>query len=810
MTRQKNSYLKIFITAFISFMIITIPVVIYNKGYMTYYGDFNSQQLPFLQHMYESIRNGNILWDWNTDLGSDFISTYSYYLLGSPFFWIMLTLPQKLVLYSVPWILSLKYAVAALTSYAYIKRFTKIDSSAFIGGMLYAFSGFQAYNIFFNQFHDPTAFFPLILLAMEEHITRGRRGIFAVTVALSALTSYFFFAGQAVFLIIYFIIRSQSKDFKITPAKFFTLLLEAILGTAAAAFILFPAALSVLENQRLSNHLYGMDLLAYSDRTRIWRIIQGFFMIPDSPARPNLFSDGTSKWSSIAGYLPLFSMIGVISYLKAKPDTWKSRLIKICIVFAFIPVLNSVFFMLNSEYYARWFYMPILIMALITAQVFERSDIDTRPGIRVCGIFMFAALIISFLPSKTEDGEVVWMGFADHKAYFYITLGISFVFLLIAASILKRKKNGKEYLKKGICCTTAACFISTAATFYFGIYEGPYPEQFIASSINDKSAEILNDDTDFFRTDISENCDNYAMFWGYPSMRSFHSTVSPSIMEFYNSVGIRRDVASRADTSFYALRGLFSVKYYFSRKDINGTEIKTPDMPGFEKISDGDNFAVYKNKYYIPMGFTYDSYISEEEFNKLSDQNKTNVLMRALLLSDEQIKKYGNIFDDPEPIDSKSLTQESYIDDCINRIFSSCYEFSKSTGGFRAKISTNKESMVFFSIPYDKGFTAFVNGEETEILKVNNGFMAVVVPEGDNSIIFSYTTYGLLTGIRISAAAFLIILMYILIYLIYKNINSKKAKTLQLSSEEIQPDDRTAAIKIVEGSVIDINITEVK
>ena len=52
--------------------------------------------------------------------------------------------------------------------------------------------------------------------------------------------------------------------------------------------------------------------------------------------------------------------------------------------------------------------------------------------------------------------------------------------------------------------------------------------------------------------------------------------------------------------------------------------------------------------------------------------------------------------------------------------------------------------------------------------------------------------------------------MYILIYLIYKNINSKNAKTLQLSSEEIQPDDQTAAIKIVEGSVIDINITEVK
>ena len=207
MIKQKNSYLKVFLSAFCMFFLIVLPVVIYNKGYMTYYGDFNSQQLPFLKHIHESVRNGNILWDWYTDLGSDFISTYSFYLLGSPFFWLMLLVPESLVLFSVPLVLSLKYAVSALTSYAYIKRFVKRDSSAVIGCFLYAFSGFQAYNIFFNHFHDVTALFPLMLIAMEEHVTKNRRGIFALTVALMAVTNYFFFAGQAVFLIVYFLLR---------------------------------------------------------------------------------------------------------------------------------------------------------------------------------------------------------------------------------------------------------------------------------------------------------------------------------------------------------------------------------------------------------------------------------------------------------------------------------------------------------------------------------------------------------------------------------------------------------------------------
>ena len=801
MIKQKNSYLKVFLSAFCMFFLIVLPVVIYNKGYMTYYGDFNSQQLPFLKHIHESVRNGNILWDWYTDLGSDFISTYSFYLLGSPFFWLMLIVPESLVLFSVPLVLSLKYAVSALTSYAYIKRFVKRDSSAVIGCFLYAFSGFQAYNIFFNHFHDVTALFPLMLIAMEEHITKNRRGIFALTVALMAVTNYFFFAGQAVFLIVYFLLRSRCRDFRVTPKKFFSLFFEALLGTAAAAFILLPSALSVLGNFRVSKHLLGMDMLAYSDRTRIWRIVQSFFMIPDSPARPNLFSDGTSKWSSIAGYLPMFSMAGVIAFVRAKPDKWQSRLIKFCVLCAFIPVLNSMFYMFNSEYYARWFYMPVLIMAMVTAQIFERTDISPVPGFRACTLFLMAVLIISFLPAKEED-TVTWAAFGKYKVYLYISLGITAAFLIIAGYIFSCRKNRKKYIRKGIVFTVAASFVSTAAVFYFGIYDGPYPEKYIAASINDTSASVISDDEEFFRTDISENCDNYPVFWGYPSMRCFNSTVSSSIMEFYNLAGITRDVASRADTSHYALRGLLSVKYYFSAKD---DENSAPDMPAFSKISDGDHFEVYENTEYVPMGFTYDTYITEEQLGKISEKKKSNALMHSVLLSEEQAEKYSDILEKADISDSL-LTKETYLSDCEKRRNSSCSEFITSTNGFTARIKTDKKSLVFFSVPFDKGFTAYVNGAKTDIEKVDNGFMAVVVPEGESDITFSYITYGLETGIKISAGAFLIILVYTLIHLIRRIYISGKSENLSKLALEIAPDDQTATMVIVKDGSIDIDL----
>ena len=86
--------------------------------------------------------------------------------------------------------------------------------------------------------------------------------------------------------------------------------------------MLIPSALAILENYRINERLYGLDLIAYNDKTRLLRIIQSFFMIPDVPARPNLFSSDSAKWASIGGYLPMFSMAGVIAFTKSRKKHW--------------------------------------------------------------------------------------------------------------------------------------------------------------------------------------------------------------------------------------------------------------------------------------------------------------------------------------------------------------------------------------------------------------------------------------------------------------------------------------------------------
>ena len=69
--------------------------------------------------------------------------------------------------------------------------------------------------------------------------------------------------------------------------------------------------------------------------------------------------------------------------------------------------------------------------------------------------------------------------------------------------------------------------------------------------------------------------------------------------------------------------------------------------------------------------------------------------------------------------------------------------------------------MVFFSIPYDKGWSATVNGKAVDIEKVNVGFMAVPVGEGESQIVFTYKTPGLTLGIAVSISAILLFIIYL-------------------------------------------------
>ena len=148
-----------------------------SKGFFTVVDDFNTQQLTFATDVWNMLHSGDPgEWIWNIDLGSSFITAFSFYNLGSPFLWLSLLAPRGSFPYLAGFLYILKYVAAAATAYLYLRLFLDKREWAVIGALLYAFSGYQTTNLEFFHFHDVVAVFPLLLWSLEMSM-RDRKSV---------------------------------------------------------------------------------------------------------------------------------------------------------------------------------------------------------------------------------------------------------------------------------------------------------------------------------------------------------------------------------------------------------------------------------------------------------------------------------------------------------------------------------------------------------------------------------------------------------------------------------------------------------
>ncbi len=92
--------------------------------------------------------------------------------------------------------------------------------------------------------------------------------------------------------------------------------------------------------------------------------------------------------------------------------------------------------------------------------------------------------------------------------------------------------------------------------------------------------------------------------------------------------------------------------------------------------------------------------------------------------------------------------------------------------GLSGNISLEKPGLLFLSLPYTKGFTAYVDGVKTEIVLANIGYMGVFLETGDHEIKLIYETPGMKAGLLLSLLS-LASLSLIMIYRGFIKINKQ-------------------------------------
>ena len=126
---------------------------------------------------------------------------------------------------------------------------------------------------------------------------------------------------------------------------------------------------------------------------------------------------------------------------------------------------------------------------------------------------------------------------------------------------------------------------------------------------------------------------------------------------------------------------------------------------------------------------------------------------------DIQVKFPGNAqvsFESPTfyRLDTKKYTE------AIAKIKENPVEVSSYKNKVIVNYKVKNETSIFFTIPYDQGWSAYQNGKKLQIQQAQTGFMKIDVPEGEGTITLSFIPKGFVAGASCSLIAIIVFIFY--------------------------------------------------
>ena len=706
-------------SAFFSF----IYFILRSRGFFTILADFNAQQLTFTMALQNAVREAVNGWSWSNDLGISTIQGYSFYALGSPFFWVTLLFPSVPFPYLAGWIYMLKYITASVTAYFFLCRFTGSRRIAIVGAILYAFSGFQTTNLMYYHFHDAVAFFPLLLLGLEIHLAdRKRKSFFILAVFINCLVNYYFFVQEVVFLLIYFLFRVRPCSGKTWVGQALSCLVCGLWGGLMAGVLFIPNILYILSNPRSSTNFYLSQFFWGGDY--FLNTIKGFLL----PGEAENDQAGVllEIWNSADCYLPMVGIMPVLAYC-AKKRNWLSRLLVFLLVISLSPLLSSVFLLFSDTLY-RWWFMLTLVMALASCKVLEEPEnYDLKKATASTAALLIGFfLLVRFVPWAEGEGPRIYYAFRFFLYFFIALAGVLITFLLC-----RLKKNRERNLILGVC---VFAILTTGLTLHYYRASEKDPRGVATQILLGAQLETIDDQ---YRYRLISNYQTLP--GGGSGMSVFSSARSAGSLEFDSLFDYYSNIYSLNKNEIPGLPELLGAKY--SLTSASGTA-----APVREYLSNGERFFVMENPA-CPIGYAVDGYILTEDLMTVPLEERGIALLSAAVIRPEDEARLSPIARriDPNGLFSRDDIPR-FVEQNTQRAVSA---FARDGRGFICTTDYVGETPVYFSVPWDEGWTARIDGAKAEILD-SGGMMLLVVPAGRHDVSFAYSAPGFDVGVVIS------------------------------------------------------------
>ena len=654
----------------------------------------------------------------------------------------------------------LMLVVGASAFYLYLRLVGIKAYPAVVGGLLLAFSGYIVMGSWHNRFIGEFLYFSLLLLGLERFIQRKSWWLIPVIIALMSATQPFWLYLAALFILIYTGIRYTDLN-GFQPKKllfvFVSIGLLGMLGILMGSVFFVASINQILNSPRvLGGAGYGdffasQSVFGLSEASEYGTILTRFLS--------NDLYGTASAYKGWFNYLEApFHYCGIVSLLLVpqlfhfvnKRQKWVyGTLLAVCAIPLLFPYFRYAFWAFTGNYYRTMSLFIIFVLLFMAMQALHLML--ARHKVHRVTLLITAAILagILFVPF----GEKVQLDTALRSAVLILLAAYT---LLLLAWTTPALSSVRLYLLLGLVVIELS--YQHSRSFERRVAWTP-SEMKKRDFFNDYSLEAVdylkNQDKTFYRIEKDSPVSaNDAKAQHYFSTVSYHSFNQLNYVKFLQATGViapNDEISTRWLKLIYPnffLQGTMGVKYMLTKLQ----QREPMRQMGFDSVTTFGNVSVYRNFFHLPMGYTYDAYMHESDFNRLKvNESKHLALLRAAVVPEATVAQYQG-FKRISFAEADSVKMVSFLkwEDLVKARRSDTLAIGKwNDNSFEGTITLQKPKLLSFSIPFDAGWSATVNGTPQKLLKVNIGLTALLLPAGSHTVSLQYSSpfLGLSAGL---------------------------------------------------------------
>lgn len=764
--------------------------------------DMYHQYAPFFSEFRHKLaEGGSLLYSWDIGLGVNFAALYAYYL-ASPLNWLLILCPGKYVIEFMTAAIVLKIGLAGLSFTWYLRKRSGVpDFGACFFGIFYALSGYMAAYSWNIMWLDCIVLFPLILLGLEQLVREKKGLLYCISLALSILSNYYISIMICMFMVIYFAVLMvlDWENFKDGWGKCIGLFAGcSLLAGGLAAAVLLP-------------EIFALQSTA-SGEMSFPQTVESYFSIVDMLARHigNVQVEiGLEHWPNIycgTAVLMLFLLYLVCRNISLREKAVYCSLLLFFLASFSVNVLNFIWhgFHYPNSLPARQSFIYIALMLTVCFQAYR--NLDRFSDRSILAAFLGAVSFV-LLSQKFREGDEAY-----HFAVFYGA--VFFLAVYAGLMVLYRRRGQGERGRKRaalaalltlftVCVeaavnTTCTSVTTTSRTAYTADNEAV-----------ETLAASLKGSADFYRIEkTDQRTKNDGAWMHFPSVSLFSSMAHADVTEFMKSLGCE------GSTNAYSITGstpfvdcLLSVRYAFYPReqsmdrleyvqDYQGTYLYAnryalplgfmiPDIMKNEWHLNMANPADVQNSLcslfdapdvlqeetglgngpsliYTPEeAGEYYAFVSNKQVKSVSlkkgeEKDTFDNINRGYLVEVGMVEAGETLaFQNEEGNEDLGIRLYRYNEAGLEHVYRKLAESPLTLSVWeddrlKGTVDAGMGGTLFTSIPYDKGWTVTVDGQERQPQELFGAFLGIELEPGSHVIECSYLPEGLKEGMMIS------------------------------------------------------------